>query len=354
MRLVVPCRTIKARLTALLKMKKITIIEIFKMYLQGRIDAPLAAIIRGWFSGQFDREDVDRVLAEHFDRVAICHKPTRHTYLRYRKLQKQLGFPKEKITAVPFTKRLSVRIAAVLLPFLFVGGVLWMQIQIQTQPVDTALVENPQIAGSYLDVAGGTIRQIVLPDSSMVIVNGNSRMTYSADFSQNREVYLEGEAFFKVRKNTGTPFVVTTKYATIEVTGTEFNVHAVPGENKTTIALVEGSVQVTADRETVNLLPMQQWEFDHRNRQRNLTPMAAGNWWTEPIAFRDQTLDQMFQTLGEYYNVSFEGLETITDRRHYNIKFAPDEPLTEVLDILKRYGGQFDYTYGNATVTITN
>lgn len=339
-------------------MKKITIIEIFKMYLQGRIDAPLAAIIRGWFSGQFDREEVDRALEEHFDRVVTYHKPTRRTYLRYRKLQRKLGFPEEKIATIPFTKRLSVRVAAVLLPFLFVGGVLWMQIQTPTttpiQPVDTALMENPPIAGSTLDVADGSMRQVLLPDSSLVIVNGDSRMVYTADFSRKREVYLEGEAFFKVRKNTGIPFIVTTRYSAVEVTGTEFNVQDVPGEHRTVIALVEGSVKVTADRDTVNLVPMQQWEFDHANREMKLTRIDSGNWWTEPISFRNQTLDQMFRTLGEYYNVGFEGLETITDLRHYNIKFAPDEPLTGVLDILKRYGGQFDYSYTGGTVTIIN
>ena len=68
---------------------------------------------------------------------------------------------------------------------------------------------------------------VYLPDSTMVSLNALSTLTYSAkNWSQNRQVTLAGEAYFKVAK--GAKFDVETADGTVSVLGTQFNVQARP------------------------------------------------------------------------------------------------------------------------------
>lgn len=69
----------------------------------------------------------------------------------------------------------------------------------------------------------GETRNITLPDSSIVTLNVNSTLQYKPkNFTTNRTLLLNGEAFFEVRK--GSDFVVETEGGKIRVLGTSFNV----------------------------------------------------------------------------------------------------------------------------------
>jgi len=88
------------------------------------------------------------------------------------------------------------------------------------------------LAGTYLyinslDTAVSTQyaenKEIVLPDNSEVILNADSKVTYSEkNWDDNRNITLEGEAFFKVAK--GERFTVATHAGEVTVLGTQFNV----------------------------------------------------------------------------------------------------------------------------------
>jgi transmembrane sensor len=91
----------------------------------------------------------------------------------------------------------------------------------------------------------GSKSNIILPDGSTVLLNAGSKLVYDFSYGKSiREVALEGEAYFKVAKNKGKPFVVQTAKASIKALGTEFNVKSYPEENKTETILVKGSISV--------------------------------------------------------------------------------------------------------------
>lgn len=84
----------------------------------------------------------------------------------------------------------------------------------------------------------GTTTTIELPDHSVVTLNGNSRIHYRKEWEhgQEREVWLEGEAFFSVSQTADRQkFVVHTSNINIEVLGTEFNVNNRRGQTKVTL-----------------------------------------------------------------------------------------------------------------------
>lgn len=100
--------------------------------------------------------------------------------------------------------------------------------------------------------AYGEIRQVVLPDSSIVYLNANSTLRIPAEWKteESRTVWLEGEAYFEITKKPGggnAQFIVHTDKIDVAVLGTKFNVNMLG--NRTTVSLKEGKVQLTAKEE---------------------------------------------------------------------------------------------------------
>jgi transmembrane sensor len=93
----------------------------------------------------------------------------------------------------------------------------------------------------------GEIKNILLPDSSLVILNANSSLRIPSAWAENggREVWLEGEAYFQVQKEAATAakFVVHTKEVDVEVLGTKFNVNT--RRQRAVVSLEEGKVRLS-------------------------------------------------------------------------------------------------------------
>ncbi|WP_373564935.1 FecR family protein [Sphingobacterium sp. E70] len=72
-----------------------------------------------------------------------------------------------------------------------------------------------------------------------------------------RLVEVDGEAYFKIAKNKKVPFRVKSNGQLIEVTGTEFNVNTY-SKQKSSTTLVEGSINLSANGQQIQLKPNQQ------------------------------------------------------------------------------------------------
>jgi transmembrane sensor len=92
----------------------------------------------------------------------------------------------------------------------------------------------------------GSRSNVILADGSTVWLNAGSKLKYSQYFGiSDRTIYLEGEGFFNVEKDTKRPFTVVTSQLEIVALGTSFNVKSYPEEGYIQTTLVSGSVQVT-------------------------------------------------------------------------------------------------------------
>ena len=96
-------------------------------------------------------------------------------------------------------------------------------------------------------VAKGSQKQLQLPDGSVVVMNGGGQLVYRERFwTGRREVQLAGEGFFQVAREADHPFVITTRKASIQVVGTQFNVKESPHDSLVWVAVVEGKVAFKA------------------------------------------------------------------------------------------------------------
>lgn len=84
---------------------------------------------------------------------------------------------------------------------------------------------------------------VELPDGSIVLINHNSTVTYDNKFDP-RNIYLEGEAYFKVT-NSNKTFTVTTELGEIKVLGTKFNVNST--DDKLEVEVESGKVELEVE-----------------------------------------------------------------------------------------------------------
>lgn len=132
----------------------------------------------------------------------------------------------------------------------------------------TTINNQGQTTFQNIEVPYGSKTRIELPDGSKVTLNSGSKLRYESNLGNNtRAVYLEGEAFFDVKKDASRPFYVNTSGIKIKVLGTSFNVKAYPEEKTVETTLVTGKVEIFENNRSENkpiavLLPSQKAIFE--------------------------------------------------------------------------------------------
>lgn len=134
--------------------------------------------------------------------------------------------------------RKQLQWAAVLIGLILLASVLYLQL---VKPGNGNIIGSVQEA-----VLHGKPEMKALPDGTVVWINAGSKIRYNAE-QGTRDVYLEGEAYFKVKHDAEHPFIVHAGNLAVRALGTEFNVSAYPGEDHVEATLIKGKVQVTMD-----------------------------------------------------------------------------------------------------------
>jgi len=194
--------------------------------------------------------------------------------------------------------------------------------------------------------------RLILSDGTEVWLNATSTLKFPFAFNEgHREVYLEGEGYFKVAKNAEKPFIVHTPQTEVEVLGTEFNINTYK-TGITSTSLVSGAVATHSGPSTLVLKPGQEavytehlgftvqqfdsevvlswmngvFQFDN-TRLRDLAPVIK-RWFGVNVVFDDQSLA----------NAPFTG---VLDK-HHDLPFF--------LKNLKNTGVGIDFYYDKETL----
>lgn len=202
-------------------------------------------------------------------------------------------------------------------------------------------------------------KTIQLPDGSEVTLNRYSTLTYPQTFKKkNREVQLQGEAYFKVAKDSDHPFIVQTTNILVEVLGTQFNLEAYPKDERIKTTLFEGSVSVkqTANNESVILAPHESATYHKENGL--LTKEQAHNindeiaWKTGSYIFNNLPLKEIARELSNAFGVKITIQSSQLASYKMTARFTDNEDLEEILSLLQS-AGNFEYTRNNEAIHIT-
>lgn len=148
--------------------------------------------------------------------------------------------------------------------------------------------------------------KIVLEDGSEVWLNAASTLRFPFSFTAGeREVYLAGEAFFKVAKDSRRPFIVHTGKTDVRVLGTSFNINAYD-DHITTLALVDGKVLTKAGSHEVTLNPGQQaiYRTGAGFETRSFDAAVALSWMQGVRYFHNVPLGEITSMLPRWFDVN--------------------------------------------------
>lgn len=188
-----------------------------------------------------------------------------------------------------------------------------------------------------LTVPRGAHYDVTLSDGTKVWLNAESSITYPVVFTgEERDVTIDGEAYFEVAKNKEMPFHVNSGGQTIEVLGTHFNVNAYDNEDAIKTTLLEGSVKVTRGLENVILTPGEQSVNRKANEHlivKNADPGEAVAWKDGLFSFRNADLKTVMRQIARWYDVEIR-YEGNIPPREFSGKIHRNNNASQVLEIL--------------------
>lgn len=151
-------------------------------------------------------------------------------------------------------------------------------------------------------------KQILLSDSSVVVLNAGSELYASSNYSSgDREVYLTGNGFFKVKKLASQQkFLVHAKTLQVTVLGTQFNVNA--RTDDVSVALTSGKVQLNNRGASgpAYMLPGDKLTLDADKNsfsREQIDPSTYSPWIKGEWNFKNLTLNEIALLIEEYYDV---------------------------------------------------
>lgn len=163
----------------------------------------------------------------------------------------------------------------------------------------------------------GEISSLVLPDSSVVEINVDSKISFDKkNWEKERKLSLKGEAFFNVKK--GDKFSVYTNKVIVEVLGTSFNVY--DRGMYVDVRCETGKVRVINKmiKDTIILNPGFGAKMLGTNKLEtyNFHITDKNTWKDGIISFENQSLKFVFEELERQYNIKVIVDKTILTKKY--------------------------------------
>jgi transmembrane sensor len=350
--------------------------------LSGEATVEEIATLEAYIKNNPEHQRISEVMHHYWN--MLPNKDTQHNDLHFHKIMEMAKTNDLEVdskvysfsTKKRFFKRITV--AAALLAIAVVSILFF-----KNRTTSKGIAPNQNI----VVVKKGNKSNVELPDGTKIILNADSKITYSTAFNATtREIELDGEAYFDVAKDKTRPFIIHTKAMDIKVLGTVFNVKAYATDNTTEALLVHGSIEASfTDRpnEKIILKPNEKIIFSNKGKQNTTTSLttspttvkqpdgpiitvthvdytihgkdsllAETSWISNTIVFRSQRLEDIATQLERWYNVKI----TFNHVALKELKFTgifEKETIQEVMHYLSAIGN-FNYKMNNEQIVIAN
>ncbi|MDI9882245.1 FecR family protein [Flectobacillus longus] len=173
---------------------------------------------------------------------------------------------------------------------------------------------------------------IQMSDGSEIVLQKHTRIKYPKVFEKSkREVYLVGEAFFKVKRNPQRPFIIYTKKLITQVLGTSFTIKANPDIEEERVIVKTGKVSVLAQAEvsarsdksnvmnpnTIIVTPNQEVVYELSKAKLvkkivELPQLLANTYDNQVFIYQNTSLTKVFSDLEKAY-----GIKIVYDSKRY-------------------------------------
>lgn len=203
--------------------------------------------------------------------------------------------------------------------------------------------------------AGSEKKEVILPDKSVVWLNKGSRLKYPQQFSKERDVYLEGEGYFDVQKDTKHIFRVITEHFTVKVLGTQFVVTDKKNIPFGEVILEEGRISLSAKDFPGDYLlkPNQMLRYDKKEKSVDIESVSAANyskWKNNQLVFTNTLLRDVFVQLARWYDISVICASTTLEE--IPVSLTVDKESKEEIFSLLALIAHFNYQIDGDVITV--
>lgn len=214
------------------------------------------------------------------------------------------------------------KVAATIVILLSVAGILFQIYRSYNKPI------------VFFNI-GNEVKSFLLPDSSSVYLNRNSKIIYYNSFYKVREVIIEGQVFFEVKRDELKPFIVKAKGSCIKVLGTSFSVET---QTKCTEVIINsGKVSfysTSGKSDTLFLTKGDKGIYLYGSqelvKQKN-EDINYLSWKTHILNFQHTPIKQVVNELQKYFKVEINIDNSTIPQLYYTSEFT-EPSLTDILD----------------------
>jgi len=221
-------------------------------------------------------------------------------------------------------------------------------------------LKTKELVYNEIYIPNGKIFKLELSDGTTVWLNAGTRFKFPQNFTQqtnNRTVYLDGEAYFDVTKNKDKPFIVHTKDINVEVLGTQFNVSSYANEAAVSTTLVEGSVNVfsnTSQETKMQLRPNFQAKYSKVDRHLSKVEVNTEiytSWINNKLIINNLKFHEILKKLERKYDISITNKVHKLNNEIYTGEFE-NETIETILETIS-LSTTFNYTIHGNKIIIT-
>ena len=247
----------------------------------------------------------------------------------------RLGIGKNKVKQVVILKKNNFRILIAAASIVCLLGITGLTLWLNERGSEKQIVA----ASTIVRTDEGEKVHIFLADSTQVVLNSGSTLEYTTDYNvHERNVKLNGEAYFNVCTNPEKPFVVQLGKLGVSARGTRFNVSSYGNDDRIETTLEKGNIQVfISGQKTIDVKSGQQVVYFTKTNKaivREVATETYTSWKENKLRFNDTPFEEVLRKIGRKYNVTFE----IRNRELLELKYTAtfiDESIEDVMEMLK-------------------
>ena len=189
-------------------------------------------------------------------------------------------------------------------------------------------------------VARDEVKELMLPDGTKVWLNKHTTLKYPREFSEKgRNVYMEGEGYFEVKRNVEKPFIVRSEAMQVRVLGTVFNLKSDKMNRSAVATLIKGEIEVKGNHNEgmIVLAPGQKAELNAVTRRLVVKQVDTGieNWHNNQFVFENADIFTIARTLENSYGVKIILAPDMDATKTYSGTLKKKNTVEEILNLIK-------------------
>ena len=297
-------------------------------FIDGQASPEETAMILAWLKDSPDNQALYFQVKDIFDQQLAAKITAADADQSWQQVLKRLPVAEHRLS--PVKQAGWLKYAAAILVLIVAGGAgaYWLM-RPGTRPAPLVTLVSKK----------ASVQTVLLPDSTRIWVKpGGSLKMRDVKEESEREVWLEGSAYFEVVKKAEQPFMVHVPDMTVTVLGTSFTVN--DDKRHTAVMVNTGLIKATAFNKELLLHPGERGTVvDSQIRMDHINPQLYAAWKDGDYKFENTTIDEIKELL--HANYGYE-VDILQPQKFRDTRISGRVLITDEVSLCKALGAMLE------------